>query len=307
MLKTIKDYFATEDASQRSSTSGQSLYFSPKYDDWSGYSDCHQLNNGLDLARNNFTHNVAKNKQDVGFVFNLGLHFIVSADYCLYSYLFKQKIAICSEQVWLCEGNLGMVDMSFPKNKSPHRFISLDFSDVLISRWAEDFRLPSWLCKTNCNVFNEIRHLIQQPKMMARVAQIIAQPTDTLSDTLTLEAMTLDLCSEFTTLEKQVKKNKIDDAIDIIKQNYHRSLTINELARCVGLNECYLKRDFKAYTGQTIAQYIRNLRMQTAMKLLLDDNKTLQEAAFYVGYRNVGYFSKAFSAYFSVSPTELTK
>lgn len=73
----------------------------------------------------------------------------------------------------------------------------------------------------------------------------------------------------------------------------------------MGINECYLKQKFKQQTGKTIGSFIRELRMQEAMRLLLDEYKSVQETAWYVGYRDPSNFSKAFAKFYGVTPTQL--
>ncbi|MGO1282245.1 MAG: helix-turn-helix domain-containing protein, partial [Psychrobacter sp.] len=90
-----------------------------------------------------------------------------------------------------------------------------------------------------------------------------------------------------------------------IRQEYQHKLTISLLSQRVGINECYLKQQFKQQTGKTIGQFIRELRMQEAMRLLLDEYKSVQETAWYVGYHDPSNFSKAFAKFYGVTPTQL--
>ena len=58
------------------------------------------------------------------------------------------------------------------------------------------------------------------------------------------------------------RRRRIDEAADILNSEFARPLTIAEIARRVGLNECYLKRYFKAQTGETVAGRLRRLRLE---------------------------------------------
>jgi AraC family transcriptional regulator len=77
--------------------------------------------------------------------------------------------------------------------------------------------------------------------------------------------------------------------------------TIAELARKVGLNQCTLKRGFKAVFGSSLYAYFQAERMRHAKHLLPDNSVT--ETAVILGYSNVSHFSSAFRRHFGVLPS----
>jgi len=97
----------------------------------------------------------------------------------------------------------------------------------------------------------------------------------------------------------------VQDARDILHAEFAHSHSIAALARRVGLNECYLKSAFKAVTGQTIAQYLREVRMQQARALLQSGECSVLQACEFVGYSNPGQFAAAFRRIHGVAPGSL--
>ena len=59
-------------------------------------------------------------------------------------------------------------------------------------------------------------------------------------------------------------------------------------------HEDYFNRMIKSKTGMTYTQYVQNLRLKEAEKLLLHTDLTIDEVAAKVGYQNKGYFYKIF-------------
>ena len=67
----------------------------------------------------------------------------------------------------------------------------------------------------------------------------------------------------------------------------------------------YLRKRFVAEIGETPHEYLNNLRMNTAKKLLAarrESGNTIDDIAELVGFCDVGYFCRAFKARFGVSP-----
>lgn len=81
--------------------------------------------------------------------------------------------------------------------------------------------------------------------------------------------------------------------------------TTAELARIVGINEFKLKKGFKHVFNTTIFEYLRNLRLETAMGLIKQGDMTIARIAFEVGYHNPAHFAGAFRRRFGVNPGSL--
>jgi hypothetical protein len=69
----------------------------------------------------------------------------------------------------------------------------------------------------------------------------------------------------------------------------------------VGLNQCSLKRGFKAVFGTSLYAYFQAERMRHAKDLL--PNNSVTETAVLLGYTNVSHFSSAFRRHFGVLPS----
>ncbi|UMQ40909.1 AraC family transcriptional regulator [Chryseobacterium sp. Y16C] len=90
-----------------------------------------------------------------------------------------------------------------------------------------------------------------------------------------------------------------------IDENYHKNLKINELSQELGINENKIRKEFKEHYQSTIVDYVSELRMLKAKKLIIDKNIMIKEIAIDCGYDYVQNFSRAFKKKFGISPEKL--
>lgn len=79
---------------------------------------------------------------------------------------------------------------------------------------------------------------------------------------------------------------------------------VEALAEEVGLSRVQLHRRMKELTGITVGEFIRNLRLQQAAKLLAAGDTTVAQVTYAVGFANPTHFSSAFKKHFGVTPSD---
>jgi len=84
----------------------------------------------------------------------------------------------------------------------------------------------------------------------------------------------------------------------------NHDLTIEMLAKEIGISRVHLNRKLKEITNQTSSDFIRNLRLKQAARLLSEKKLTIAEVSDMVGFNNPGNFSTAFKQLFGMTPTE---
>lgn len=93
-----------------------------------------------------------------------------------------------------------------------------------------------------------------------------------------------------------------------INQNISsKQITLEELSNLVSVSKNYLSSVFKAITGDTISQYILEVKSHLAIPYLIDSNKKLSEIAELVGFCDQFHFSKVFKSVIGISPSEYKK
>ena len=103
------------------------------------------------------------------------------------------------------------------------------------------------------------------------------------------------------------RRQAITSVIDKISESYSERLTLADLACTAGLNEKYLCRIFREYTGQTPIDRLNSTRIDNACKLLAQKGVSVTEAALSVGFDDLSWFSRVFKKHKGVSPKEYRK
>ncbi len=106
----------------------------------------------------------------------------------------------------------------------------------------------------------------------------------------------------FCTRQQRLAQERVEQVVFLLRQNLASPPPLEELGKKIGCSHFYLSRIFSAQTGQTITQYLRQLRMEKAAELLKCGEYNVTEAAFEVGYNSLSHFSAAFHETFGCCP-----
>lgn len=97
----------------------------------------------------------------------------------------------------------------------------------------------------------------------------------------------------------------VQKVMDYIWKNYEDpSLSLKTLAEYVYLTPTYLSNLFKKGAGITIGQYIADVRIESAKRLMKDPRLKFYEVARMVGYEDANYFAKIFKKKTQMTPSE---
>ncbi len=110
-----------------------------------------------------------------------------------------------------------------------------------------------------------------------------------------------------TALEGDQNKHKLEAAIKYIRENYTSDLNMAVVSNEVSMNYSLFSTAFKNYTGTNFVNFIRDLRINEAKRLLSETDLRIYEIASKVGYDNDKHFMKSFKMAVGVSPKEYRK
>lgn len=105
----------------------------------------------------------------------------------------------------------------------------------------------------------------------------------------------------------EISNEKVQEIVRYISDNYKEKIRLSELCFLFGTNKTTLCNRFRAYTGETIVEYISKLRIKKAKKLMRSGEYNLTEISAIVGFSSVHYFSRIFKQYEGQSPTSYIK
>lgn len=99
-------------------------------------------------------------------------------------------------------------------------------------------------------------------------------------------------------------KQKIQLAIQYITENYDKDLNMAVVSNYISMNYSLFSYVFKQYTGSNFVNYLKDLRMKEAKRLLEETELRVNEVSQRIGYDNEKHFMKTFKSVCGVSPTE---
>jgi two-component system response regulator YesN len=108
---------------------------------------------------------------------------------------------------------------------------------------------------------------------------------------------------------ESVMKKKTSDVLmlsarDYIERNLSTELSIDMLADYLGISGSYFSLLFKQHVGETFVEYVTKQRMETAKSLLVLSDKSVTQVGQMVGYVERRYFTRVFSKYTGMLPSE---
>ncbi|MGY3724660.1 two component transcriptional regulator, AraC family [Granulicatella balaenopterae] len=92
--------------------------------------------------------------------------------------------------------------------------------------------------------------------------------------------------------------------IAVLNERFNEDLALKNIADDLHVNSVYLGQVFKKDTEQSFSQYLNQVRIKKAQKMLLDTEKNINEIAFATGYNTNHYFIKMFKKLNGLSPKE---
>ena len=104
--------------------------------------------------------------------------------------------------------------------------------------------------------------------------------------------------------EEKTYYERIISRVDEYLQTSYQHAALNEAAELVGISTGYLSRIYKEYKGTGFMEMLTRIRMEKAGELLQDPAYKSYEIAYLVGYDNPKNFTRAFKAYYQVTPRD---
>jgi AraC-like DNA-binding protein len=98
----------------------------------------------------------------------------------------------------------------------------------------------------------------------------------------------------------------ITASIHFMRQEMHQKLTVRDLAEAVSMSESSFAHSFKAATGLPPLQFLKQIRLERARKLLLNGNNVSETAA-KVSYTSLSHFIFEFKRQFGAPPKTYAK
>ena len=202
-------------------------------------------------------------------------------------------------------------------SESKHRYRSL------VVQFEENFLGPDWLRRPE---FMPIAALIKSASAgikfddvtAATVApSMLALPTlPPMPRTISLLHILGDLCgseqrllSPASTLPSanEYVRRRLSKVVDLISQRYAEEIPLSEVASHAAMTPSSFSRFFHREMGRTLTEYVAEVRLSAAKRLLLDTDMLIGDVAERSGFRNLSHFNKRFREQEGMSPREFRR
>lgn len=198
--------------------------------------------------------------------------------------------------------------------------IYLSFNLDWISHLEKVFNFPHVTGQMIRERKNPMFHIPLSTDMKLNLKQMLYLPSEVGSDFInaylyskSVELFTQAAGSVTQRVNSQTKKHTIHpEDLNTLEQvkiqlinNYQEPPTVQDLVDETGVSKSKLQRLFNAVYDSSIYQFIKNVRMEKSMELLMQ-GYSVTEAAYDVGYSSIPNFSSAFKDYYNQSPGQIT-
>lgn len=97
----------------------------------------------------------------------------------------------------------------------------------------------------------------------------------------------------------------IQKAVNYIKQNYSKPITLDDIAHAATMSRSHLTNTFKLVTGTTPYEYLLTTRLEKASSLLIETNRSILQISYDCGFNNITNFNRAFKQKMGETPSAL--
>ncbi len=106
---------------------------------------------------------------------------------------------------------------------------------------------------------------------------------------------------------QEIHNSKMARIHGYIMNNFKEDISLEKVANFANMNPSSFSRYFKHYQKKTFIQYLNEVRIGYACKLLIENNYTVAGVCFEAGFNNVSNFNRQFKLLKNISPTEYIK
>ncbi len=116
------------------------------------------------------------------------------------------------------------------------------------------------------------------------------------------------LIEKIKNLESNTKFSPVvQNSIDFIMNNYKEPILLNDIAAYVNASPTYLSKLFKREVGENVTTYVKNVKINYAKQLLLNDSLNIVDIAKKLGFDSASYFTAIFQKHENCSPSDFRK
>ncbi len=100
---------------------------------------------------------------------------------------------------------------------------------------------------------------------------------------------------------------RINDIFDFVINNYEKSISLEKAAKIANLSTTAFCRFFKTRTRKSFTEFVNEVRIGEACKLLIKNDYNISQICYEVGFNNISNFNRKFKEITNITPNEYRK
>jgi AraC-like DNA-binding protein len=187
-------------------------------------------------------------------------------------------------------------------------FFSKDTFHEVFNQLPETARIEEFLDNARFGILiknSETKRIGEDLRQMVRLKQVpriilFMKILDLISRKLRFDFIS----SSIPHVSDREDNQKLKKVFDYITRNYEKRITLQEVSGLINLTPTAFCRFFKLRTNKTFSQFLIEVRINQACKMLSNGNFNVTETFFSCGYNNSSNFHRHFRQYTGLTPSE---
>ncbi len=156
--------------------------------------------------------------------------------------------------------------------------------------------------KTNEKVTQMMKEMVNMKGVssiitLLQILQVLAESTDIMPITQVKYSYKLPT----------TEKDKMGDILDYILKNFKEKITLHEVSSLANMSESSFSRYFKSRVNKSFSDFLGDVRISNARKLLLEEDLSISQVCFESGFPTLSNFNKQFKDRIGKTPMAYKK
>lgn len=104
---------------------------------------------------------------------------------------------------------------------------------------------------------------------------------------------------------KDAGKNFMRDVLSFVNDHFRENPSLNTLSELFDRSPNYISSQFTLVTGENYKSYLKRLKLDAALKLLVLGDMSVTDVCYECGYETISHFNREFRAYYGRTPREV--
>ena len=220
---------------------------------------------------------------------------------------------------YFSDGDLVLLGSNLPHTWSSKLADDI-FSEAIVIQFSKEFISPFLELNESLSIKNMLETSVRGISFKSNEAAVtkIFELTETKGvdrilklistlNVLSKEQTTLIAPNTFHNVVSKKSEMRINKVCLFIQNNFYSKITLKQAADLIYLTESNFCKFFKKATGKTYSDYLNEIRINEACRLLVQSEKSISQISFECGFETLSYFNRVFFSKKRMTPSKYRK